>query len=42
MDIALLKTKTYKNKDFYELHDENYVYDIEPGEDAIAVWFWTR
>ena len=39
MDIALLKTKTYKNKDFYELHDENYVYDIEPGEDAIAIGF---
>ena len=39
MDIALLKTKTYKNKDFYELHEENHVYDIFPGEDAIAIGF---
>ena len=39
MDIALLKTKKYKNKDFYELHDENHVYDIEPGQDAIAIGF---
>ena len=39
MDIALLKTKTYKNKDFYELHDENHIYEIEPGEDAIAIGF---
>ena len=39
MDIALLKTKNYKNKDCYKLHDENYVYDISPGEDAIAIGF---
>ena len=39
MDIALLKTKTYKNKDFYELHEQNYVYDIQPGEDAVAIGF---
>jgi len=39
MDIALLKTKTYKNKDFYELHNENHVYDIQPGQDTIAIGF---
>ena len=39
MDIALLKTKNYKNKDFYQLHEENHIYDIEPGEDAIAIGF---
>ena len=39
MDIALLKTKNYKNKDFYKLHEENYIYDIHPGSDALAIGF---
>ena len=30
LDIALLKTKDFKNKDYYELHDQNTIYDIKP------------
>lgn len=38
-DIALLKTKSYKNKDFYELHKPNKIYEILPGIDVFAVGF---
>lgn len=39
LDIAVLRTKTYKNKDFYELHDEDYVFEMEPGTDVYAIGF---
>jgi serine protease Do len=39
LDIALLKTIDYKNKDYYELHDKNEIYDIKPGCDVYAVGF---
>ncbi len=39
LDIALLKTKNYKNKDFYHLHDNDHIYDISPGEDVFAIGF---
>ena len=39
LDIALLKTKDFKNKDYYELHDQNTIYDIKPGSDVYAIGF---
>ena len=39
LDIALLKTKNYKNKDFYHLHDNEHIYDISPGADVLAIGF---
>ena len=39
LDIALLKTKKYKNKEFYDLHEKNYIYDLKPGVDVFAVGF---
>ena len=38
-DIALLKTKTYKNKDFYKLHSRKHIYLIKPGCDVYAIGF---
>jgi S1-C subfamily serine protease len=39
LDIALLRTIKYKNKEFYELHDEDYVFKLEPGLDVYAIGF---
>ena len=39
LDIALLKTKDYQNKDYYELHEPNTIYDIKPGSDVYAIGF---
>ena len=39
LDIALLKTINYKNKDFYELHNKDEVYNIKPGGDVYAIGF---
>jgi serine protease Do len=39
LDIALLKTKDYQNEDYYELHDQNTIYDIKPGSDVYAIGF---
>ena len=39
LDIALLKTKNYKNTDYYELHDQKTIYDIKPGSDVYAIGF---
>jgi serine protease Do len=39
LDIALLKTKNYKNTDYYELHDQQTIYDIKPGSDVYAIGF---
>ena len=39
LDIALLKTINYKNKDFYELHSPEYIYDKQPGADVFAIGF---
>jgi serine protease Do len=38
-DLALLKTKIYKNEEFYELHDTKTVFSINPGLDVYAVGF---
>ena len=38
-DIALLKTKNYKNKEYYELHDNKKIYEISPGVDVYAIGF---
>ena len=38
-DIALLKTKTYKNKDYYKLHSRKHIYMIKPGCDVFAIGF---
>lgn len=38
-DIALLKTKNYKNKDFYKLHTRKHIYVIKPGCDVYAIGF---
>ena len=38
-DIALLKTKSYKNKEYYDLHTPNKIYEILPGVDVYAVGF---
>mgnify|MGYP000999466140 CR=1 FL=1 len=39
LDIALLKTKTYKNEHYFELHKPNYIYNIKPGIDVYAIGF---
>ena len=39
LDIALLKTKNYKNTDYYELHEQQTIYDIKPGSDVYAIGF---
>lgn len=39
LDLALLKTINYKNKDFYELHNKDEVYNIKPGGDVYAIGF---
>ena len=38
-DLALLKTKKYKNEEYYELHEPKKVYSINPGLDVYAVGF---
>lgn len=38
-DIALLKTKNYKNQEYYELHNSNKIYEIIPGIDVYAIGF---
>ena len=38
-DIALLKTKNYKNKEYYELHDNRKIYELSPGIDVYAIGF---
>ena len=38
-DIALLKTKDYKNKDYYNLHTRKHIYVIKPGCDVYAIGF---
>ena len=39
LDLALLKTKNYKNTDFYNLHSEKEIYTMKPGKDVYAVGF---
>jgi len=39
LDLALLKTKDFKNEDYYELHDQNTIYEIKPGSDVYAIGF---
>lgn len=39
LDIALLKTRNYKNEEYYELHEQNHIYDIKPGADVYAIGF---
>lgn len=39
LDIALLKTKKYKNEHYYELHESEYVYEINQGTDVMAIGF---
>ena len=39
LDIALLKTKKYKNTDYYELHKQDTIYEIKPGSDVYAIGF---
>ena len=39
LDIALLKTINYKNKEFYELHEPDYIYEINQGTDVLAIGF---
>lgn len=39
LDLALLKTKNYINKDYYELHDDKEIYTMKPGKDVYAVGF---
>ena len=39
LDIALLKTVNYKNKDYYKLHNRKKIYVIKPGCDVYAIGF---
>ena len=39
LDIALLKTVDYKNKDYYKLHNREKIYLIKPGCDVYAIGF---
>lgn len=39
LDIAVLRTVKYKNKEFYKLHDENFIFRMTPGTDVFAVGF---
>ena len=39
LDLALLKTVSYKNTDFYNLHNNEYIYSIKPGCDVYAIGF---
>lgn len=38
-DIALLKTINFKNNDYYELHEIDKIYNINPGVDVYAIGF---
>jgi S1-C subfamily serine protease len=39
LDIALLKTLQFQNEAYYELHPNNYIYDMEVGKDVYAIGF---
>ena len=39
LDLAILKTKDYIPVDFYELHDKDFVYSVEPSSEVYAVGF---
>ena len=39
LDLAILKTKDYTPVDFYELHDKDFVYSVEPSSEVYAVGF---
>jgi S1-C subfamily serine protease len=39
LDLAVLRTKKYKNKEFYKLHEENYIFKMKPGTDVYAIGF---
>ena len=39
IDLAILKTLNYKNKDFYTLHEEDFIFDLDPGVDVYAIGF---
>ena len=39
LDIALLKTKKFKNEEFYTLHDRKKIYGLSAGADVYAIGF---
>jgi S1-C subfamily serine protease len=39
LDLALLKTINFKNEDYYQLHETDIIYNINPGGDVYAIGF---
>lgn len=39
LDLALLKTINFKNEDYYQLHESDLIYNINPGVDVYAIGF---
>ena len=39
LDIALLKTVDFLNEEYYELHNEKYMYNMDIGCDVFAIGF---
>ena len=39
LDLAILKTRNYLPKDYYNLHERDYVYSVKPSSEVYAIGF---
>lgn len=39
LDLAILKTRNYVPKDYYNLHERDYVYSVKPSSEVYAIGF---